>query len=258
MAFMGHGLFAAFFIMAATVAAVALSRMRTHLFQFPAWPAATFLFGVLVLCKSIGALVFGMLIAPLVRFASPATQCRIAVVLAVIALSFPGLRFYDLFPTSATIELVNMFSEERAESLKFRFDNEDLLLERASERIWFGWGRYGRNRVYAEDDGRDLTITDGYWIIMLGQFGWIGFAAAFLLLTVPVFRALAAVRLIKTKYQQISLSAIALIVAITAIDQLPNGSLNPWTWLLAGSLLGQAESQTRLVKRLNLLERSPA
>jgi hypothetical protein len=34
---------------------------------------------------------------------------------------------------------------------------------------------------------------------------------------------------------------MALIVAISVVDLLPNASINPWTCLLAGALLGRAE-----------------
>ena len=37
------------------------------------------------------------------------------------------------------------------------------------------------------------------------------------------------------------LSAHALVVGISMVDQIPNSSLAPWIWLLAGVLLGRAE-----------------
>lgn len=241
MAFMGHGLLAAFYLMTATVAAVALWRLSRKIFIFPAGGLAAFLFGVLVLCKSLGALIYGVFCAPVVRFASPTNQCRIAVLLALLAVTFPLLRISNVFPTSSLVEIASFVNEERGASLKFRFDNEDRLLEKANERFWFGWGRYARSRAY-DEEGRDLSITDGYWIITFGQFGWLGFLGAFLLITLPVLRAYSALRHIGVESQQLVISAISLIVALVAVEQLPNASVSPWTWLLAGSLLGQAEA----------------
>ena len=90
------------------------------------------------------------------------------------------------------IETAAMIDTDRATSLKTRFDNEDLLLQRASQRFLFGWGRWGRARVYDEESGKDMSITDGRWIITIGQFGLFGFVAEFGLLILPVFRAASA------------------------------------------------------------------
>ena len=59
------------------------------------------------------------------------------------------------------------------------------MLERASERILFGWGRFGRSRVYNEY-GSDISVTDGRWIITLGQFGVVGFMGEFGLLALAL------------------------------------------------------------------------
>jgi hypothetical protein len=69
-----------------------------------------------------------------------------------------------------------------------------------------------------------------------------GFLAEFGLLAFSVFRAASAFKLTKSKTDQIALAALALIVAVNVIDLLPNAWLAPWTWLLAGALLGRAES----------------
>ena len=53
------------------------------------------------------------------------------------------------------------------------------------------------------------------------------------------------------------LSALSLIVAVNVVDLLPNSGLSPWTWLLAGSLLGRSEmilarSRSKLLQTLPL------
>ena len=176
----------------------------------------------------------------LVRFATPRTQLRVALVLITIALFYPLLRFADVVPTGPMIEAANMISPERAGSLKTRFDNEDQLLERASERFVFGWGRWGRSRVYA-DWGSDISITDGRWIVTLGQFGLFGFLAEFGLLALPIFGAASALRFTKSMHDRVNLAALTLILAINIFDLLPNSGLRPLTWLLAGALLGRAD-----------------
>jgi hypothetical protein len=87
----------------------------------------------------------------------------------------------------------------------------------------------------------DESVTDGLWIITVGQFGIIGFIAQFGLLAFSVIRAARALKFSQSFHDSIFLSALALIVAINMIELLPNSSLIPWTWLLAGSLLGRSE-----------------
>jgi hypothetical protein len=139
------------------------------------------------------------------------------------------------------VELANIVSAERSRSLEFRFIQEGQLLQHAYDRLLFGWGRYGRSRIVSED-GEDHSITDGRWIITLGQFGIIGFIAEFGLFGWAVFRAASALRFVYSERSQVFLSASALIVAVTLVDQLPNSSITPFALLLAGALLGRSES----------------
>jgi hypothetical protein len=243
MVFLGHGLLVAFFAMTATVAAAALWRTRTRIISnvTPSLMTA-YLAAVLVLCKTASATLYAALLVPLVRWASPSRQTLAASILVCIALTYPLLRSANLIPTKSILEAADTISANRAQSLRTRFDNEDQLLNHALQRPLFGWGRFGRNRVYAGWNGGDSSITDGHWIITLGQFGFVGFVAEFGLLGLTVFRAAVVVRLVRDWREAEYLGALALIVAINMIDLLPNSSIRPWTWLLAGALLGRAEA----------------
>jgi hypothetical protein len=179
---------------------------------------------------------------------------RVAVVLAAIVLSYPILRISSLVPTEQIVQLVDAVNAERANSLKFRFVQEDQLLAHASDRFWFGWGRYGRNRVY-DERGNDVSITDGQWILTLGQFGFLGFLAQFGLLTLPIFYAARILATLKSRREKVLLSCLSLILAITAIEQIPNASINPWGWLIGGALLGRGRAA---VAELSKFSRSPA
>ncbi len=239
--FLGHGLLVAFFIMTTAVAAAAYSRTQSRVLRLPAAGVTAYLSVVLVLCKTLGALIYGAALVLLVRFTSPRIQVRIALALVTVALLYPTLRAADLFPTRTMVELARSIDEDRADSLKFRFDNEDMLLDHAWRRFLFGWGRFGRSRVYDDDSGRDVSVTDGRWIITMGQYGFVGFVAEFGLLALAIARAASALKYAETMEEQLFLAALALIVAINVVDLLPNASLSPWTWLLAGALLGRAE-----------------
>ena len=132
-------------------------------------------------------------------------------------------------------------SIEREGSLAVRFFNENQLLERASQRWLFGWGRYGRSWIY-DESGRETSVPDGQWIITLGGYGVVGFLAEFGLLALPIFSTARALRFAESPKEKAFLSALALILAINVFDLLPNSSLRPWTWLIAGALLGRAET----------------
>jgi hypothetical protein len=240
--FLGHGLVVAFFAMTTAVAAAAFWRTRTSILRLPAAGITAYLGAVLFLCKSLASFVYGAVLVPMVRFAKPQLQVRVAMVFAAIVFSYPLLRSADLVPTGMMLDAAQLVESDRADSLKTRLEQEQRLLEHASRRPLFGWGRFQRNRVFSVEDGKDVSITDGRWIITLGVYGVFGFVAEFGLLALIVFRAASALRLAKPAGDRIYLAALSLIVAINMVDLLPNSTLSPWTWLLAGALLGRAEA----------------
>jgi len=242
MVFMNHGLMVAFFVMTTVVAAAALWRMRANLLRLQPAGTVAYLSAILVLCKSAAPMIYGSALVPLVRFTKPRFQLLIATVLVSTALAYPMLRATGLFPTSSLINVSKSISRDRADSLAFRFENEDRLLERASHRFLFGWGRWGRSGIYDPESGKGTSVTDGRWIITIGAFGLFGFLAEFGLLVFPVFHAASALKYARSMYDKVNLAALGLIVAINVVDLLPNAALTPWTWLLAGALLGRAEA----------------
>lgn len=211
-----------------------------------------YLFTILVMCKTLGALVSGCVLVPLVRFTKPRTQITIATVLVSAVLAYPILRTLDFIPTAAVVEMTRMVHVDRANSLNERFEQEGALLGRALQRPWFGWGRWGRGRIHDIESGGDISITDGHWIITVGNFGLIGFILEFGLLVLPVFRALRALKFADSSRDQVFLGALALIVAINAVDLLPNSSISPWTWLLAGALMGRTDMLRNVAQQKRL------
>jgi hypothetical protein len=187
-------------------------------------------------------------LAPLIRLTKPRLQMRVAAVLATFALAYPLARMSDLVPTKALLDWSASYSADREESLGFRFAQEGQLLERASQRFIFGWGGYSRGHIYDIESGKDTSVTDGIWIITLGSWGLVGFIALFGLLTIPIFRAATALRFVESARDSVFLAALTLILAINAIDLLPNSPLTPWTWLICGSLLGRAEALRAAVR----------
>lgn len=240
--FLTNGLTLALFMMTTAVAATALWRIRRPIAGWSTGMITGYLSSMLLLCKTLGALTYGIIAVPLVRWATPRVQMRVACILVTIALAYPIFRVTDLVPTTSILDAVRVVSVDRADSLNTRFVNEEELLKHAWERPWFGWGRYGRSRVYEGWLGSDSSITDGYWIIILGEFGIIGFIGTFGLLSLSVYRAATALRFAQGTQEAICLSTLSLIVAFNIFDLLPNASNSCWLWLLTGSLLGRAEA----------------
>ncbi len=240
--FMGHGLLASFFTVVILISATVLWNNRIKLGRFTAKITSYYFLIILVLCKSLASLFYGVFAFLLIRNIQPRTQHRAAIILVCLAMFYPVMSTIKIFPHQAIIDIASSISEDRAGSLKFRFDNENALLEHGRERFFFGWGGWGRNRTYDEETGKDTSVTDGRWIITFGQFGFFGFLAEFGLLAVTVVRAQKASRFLKSKAEQTLLSAHALLVGIIMVDQLLNVSLAPWLWLLTGVLLGRTDN----------------
>jgi len=240
--FLGHGLIVAFFVMTTAVAAAAFWRTRTKILQLPAAGITAYLGTLLILCKSLGSLTYGALLVPITLFVKPQLQVRLAFVLAAIVFSYPLLRAANIVPTELMIDAARSVSEDRAYSLKVRLDQEQLLLEHASSRLLFGWGRFGRHRVYDVESSKDISITDGHWTITMGVYGLFGFVAEFGLLALTILRAASALRFANPPRDQVYLATLALLVTINMVELLPNATLSPWTWLLTGALLGWAEA----------------
>jgi len=240
--FIGHGLWVAFFALTALVSAITFWKIKkSPMRQFSSGMVVAYLTVVLVLCKSMASLVYAVFLALLVKFVKPKFQLRIATIMVLVALTYPLTRGLDLFPVQQISELAESISERRAESLIFRFHHEDMLLNKMEDRPFFGWGSWGRNRVYDPITGKDMSVTDGRWIIVYSQYGWMGLIAEFGLLALPVFRSRKMIRYLKSRREVVVMAAFSLILAIGILDLLPNNTMTPMTWLMAGALLARTQ-----------------
>lgn len=239
--FMGHGLWIAFFVMVVSLSAAALWKNGERIRKLSLAKISYYLMILLVLCKSMASLIYGLYAFILIRYTKVKSQFRMAIILVLLASFYPTMSILNIFPQQQIANLAEIIDEDRAGSLKFRFNQETLLLAHGTERFFFGWGGWGRNRVHDEETGTNTSVTDGRWIITFGQFGLFGFIAEFGLLAMAVFRAYIASKLVEDKKELNLLAAHAILVSLIMIDQLPNASLQPWLWLLAGILLGRSE-----------------
>jgi hypothetical protein len=238
--FMPNGLALGLAMAIATLAATLLARARVRIRSVPCSAIAAYLGVILVLCKSTAAIVYGLVLAPALALAPARWLSRGAVAIACLVLLYPTLRVTGVFPEQEIVGLASTVSAARAESLAFRFENEDQLVVRALERPWFGWGTKMRPIVFDAEGGN--TIADGYWIILFGYRGVGGWACFLGLLLLPVFHAWRAAPRVRDQGDRVLLAGLSVIVATYAFDLLPNGLFANLPMLFAGSLHGLSGS----------------
>ena len=246
--FIGHGLPLAFLFSTFLLCGCALYKNKVRVTQVSPFAVLCYMGIVLLLCKTWSAVIYAFVGGVLILFAKPKTQLKLASAMALFAFLFPLIRVMGLLPTHALVNFVAEFSPDRAQSLGFRFINEDILLNRAMDRPFFGWGGWGRNRVYDEGFGEDTSVTDGRWIVVMGVNGLLGFISYFGMLVLPIFYSAKVIDKIESNRHKVYIAAQALILAFCVVDLLPNSNMGAVHLLLAGSLLGQAE----LILRLHL------
>lgn len=245
MVFMHHGLALALFMATCGVLAFGLAKAKEKILKVSALPIAIFLTLLVALSHSLGALVFVAALGPLVWLTPPRLQLRVAALIAALVMFYPMLRAYDWFPTNKLLQIASSISEDRAGSLAFRFNNEDITLHRALERPIFGWGGFDRIFIFDEESGDELSTLDGAWLITYSSSGLLGFVARFGLLTWPVWLAFKRIRRVPIKTDQALIAAFGVATAMVALDLLPNGMFTYFPHLFAGVLLGAVRHLSR-------------
>jgi hypothetical protein len=241
-----HGLSVAMWMMAATLIGFWLWRSGT-LKSFwnisMKWLVSLLVF-ILVLIQSIGALLcFGL--ALLALFTAKKLKVPILVLLLIWTIpfylyvattgNFNGDKIVDFFSTA--------INPERAHSLDYRFEQEKLLVAKARQRMIFGWAGDGRSRVY-DEWGKDLAITDSWWVIVFGSNGVFGLASGTVVLLLPA-------TLFSFYYPARTwgdpriapAAAITLVLVCYMIDNLLNAVTIPIFILAAGGLSGLIATQ---------------
>ena len=233
--FLQHGIWVGFFVFTALLSAVGLWKSE----KTAKWLlAAAWLFFILMISENLGALVIGVLFLGLFLLFWTGARIAMITIVAFSVLTYPYLRQAEVIPIDGIVNLASLASEERAASLQFRVDHENELLHRVALKPWVGWGPWGRERVF-DEDGRDLTVSDGRWIQTLGQTGWIGYIGRFGLLTFPLLTLWFTYRR-RGKIPHETM-ALALICSGNLVYMIPNSTLTVLGWMAFGALAGFAQ-----------------
>ena len=243
MVFMEHGIMLGTWISMAAL--VGLWCTWTKVFPKKMWQAPTILLAIVLLgsavaCKSSGAIAL-CLMGLLALVISAKLKIGLVVwILLLIPPTYVGTRATGFWDGQNLVDLVaEKFSADRAASLEFRFDNENILVEKALERPLFGWGGWGRSRVYDEETAEDVSTTDGFWIIVLGTRGYFGLISVILVLILPMLLfLLKCPPRLWGKPEFAPTAVISFIPLLFMIDCLLNGMVNQIYVIFAGGASG--------------------
>ena len=86
--------------------------------------------------------------------------------------------------------------------------------------------------------GKDVSITDGEWVIRIGGRGIVGFIGFYGMLLFPIVLARRRMKKIAAPEDRKIIDALCLLCALNAVDLLPNGLFNQLPFLWAGALAG--------------------
>lgn len=235
--FLKHGLWLGFFLFSVIILAIALAREEKGSMKLTYLLAALWMSAVLVISRNLGATLLAVLFLPVILVFGRSLQIWAAVAVAALFLSYPLVLQTKILPIDQFLATVEQASPERAQSLETRLTNDERFLERAQEKPLFGWGRYGRWRIY-DETGEDVSIADGLWIILLGTTGWVGFLGFFGLFVFPIVVLL---RARKRKDLSFYTTSMAVVTAANFIYLIPNSALNPIGYIMAGAMAGFAQ-----------------
>lgn len=242
--FMGTGLTVGMFMTAASLVAFWLwdrGQIRRLWGTSVGW-LVSLLIITSVMCKNMGALVL-LLVGVMVLLTVKRLRTRFAVWALILAAPLYMLvRSTGDWSGQSMVGLASAIHQRRGESLQFRLDNEDMLVAKALQRPLFGWGGWGRARVWKEDwrgELKDVSVTDGLWVIAFGNTGITGLVAVTSIFLVPslcVARRYSAREWLHPAVA--SVTVLAVLLSLYTVDNLFNAMFNPVYVVAAGALSG--------------------
>jgi hypothetical protein len=193
-----------------------------------------------VLCRSMNALALSVLgLGALL--AARLLRVRLALLaLFLLPALYVTLRASRLWYPDSLVRIAERIDPERSKSLQGRLKQEEVLLDKAWRRPLFGWGSWGRNRMY-DDVGESVTATDSQWIIVFGQQGLVGLISLGLCFAVPAILLWWRLKLDDWWSPRAAPAAVlAVCLTMYACDRLMNAMPNPIYHVMMGAVLSVA------------------
>ncbi len=235
--FMTHGLVLGLFLCTALLATVGCARAFSGWRRWAFLAAFVYLAAVLVVSKTLGALMIALALLPAAILPRRRLQLLAAAAVAVFVVAYPAVRAMGISPFDTVVTVISDVHTDRAASLETRLEQERVLTDHGMGKPVFGWGGYARALSLPDGEAAPRS-RDGLWLIIFGEQGAVGFFAFFGLLCFPVILLAA-----RSRRHDVSMetSALAVVLAANLLDLIPNSSLTPVTLMLAGALLGRVE-----------------
>lgn len=244
MVFMHHGLELSMWLAWATASGFALWRLAgvRHVLGVPIALPCLGMLATVTLCKSTGALL--LLALTVILMAPRASRWLRLMVLAAVPAFLLFRVLSDGSAEKTVVEWIGLWSQQRAGSVAFRFDNEALLLENVRQNPLFGLGAWTfLERVDPWTGIKTNAIADSYWILALASNGVIGLLSFFLALWLPAWRGMAA-----RQPAGVAL-ACSLLVGMSMLDLLLNAFVTPMLIALTGGLMLFSSSPSPAAER---------
>lgn len=255
--FMDHGLAVGAWMMAATLSGIWLWKTAVikQLWNMPIKPLLAVLMITFFLCKSTGAY-FLLVLGIIFLFSGKWFRTALPVFLLIVSICsylYVNAETETYFTDQIVSSLSGKVDAERVESLEFRFNNEEVLVDKARQRIVFGWGGWGRDLIF-DEQGKQLTVQDSLWIIAFGHYGRVGLSSltASMLLPVASLFVLRYPARSWSKREVAPVAVVTMIVVLYMLDCVLNAMINPIFILASGGISGLAmkERETRKVMRI--------
>ena len=240
MVFLTTGLELGWWMCCASLAAYMLWKSKSvkRIYGYPMAALTIGLSLVTVACKSTGALVQITVGVMLIHLSKLTKRAWLVWVIMAIPPVYCVVRPMGLWSGMQVVDFAAAtFGADRAQSLGYRFEQEEILMKSANQRLLFGWGRTGG--FNPPDEGGRSAVTDGFWIIVYGWQGGTGLASFNLMLLVPTGLFL---RRFKPETwfdpEVAPATALAMILPLFLIDNLSNAMPNPLYALAMGAVAG--------------------
>ena len=219
-------------------AAVCTIRKDRRLFGVKTARLVVFLVFVAVLCKNLGATTLLLSGIGMLRLMRKRKSALLLWLITLVPVAYVAVRSTGTWDGSEVTEAAGMIHPDRAISFSFRIMMENILVEKALQRPVFGWGGWGRSRVF-NDMGEDVVIADGMWVIALGETGLWGLTMLILTLLLPV---VSIILRFDRRYWPLEwaspILAMTILLATWSVDNLVNGFPNSLVLLGAGAIAG--------------------
>lgn len=243
MVFMEHGIMLGMWMAMAALVGVWCTYTKAFpkkMWQAPTVLLALVLMGTAIAIKSSGAIGL-FLLGLLALFVTAKARTTLVVwLMLLIPAGYVGTRATGYWDGQNLVDFISeKFSPDRAASLQFRFENENILVEKALERPLLGWGGWGRSRVFDEETGEDISVTDGFWVIALGTRGYLGLFSVSLVLLLPTLLFLLRCPARLWEKKDFSPTAVLSIIPLLfMIDCMLNDMLNQGYIIFVGATAG--------------------